>query len=326
MKRLSPHIKAALPPASHGWFAREYTVLLDGSLARLEANFDIGGAMQLRHEQAMARQQPNGPWPPYPDGTRERIVTFGPKPSISAEFLVDEIFAKFDRLSNGDWIVADCRCAVVESNARIIDENGNTVSHLLVGDGIEDLQCDADNKIWVGYFDEGIFGNNGWGLDGPPPIGQTGINCFNSSGAIVWPDCRELGQSEYPLPFIAGSHGLNVTSNAVWICPYTDFPIVRIGEDRSVRIWSNNKQGADILAVDSDTAVLLGGYDEERCHGILLDLLGETARRVGEFEIDVGVDDLRTLPLASARGETLNFVANDGWYQLTVQDVVRELV
>ncbi|MFI7578403.1 hypothetical protein [Micromonospora sp. NPDC049497] len=41
-------------------------------------------------------------------------------------------------------------------------------------------------KLWVGYFDEGVYGNFGWGGPGPAPIGATGIARFTETLHPEW--------------------------------------------------------------------------------------------------------------------------------------------
>ncbi|CAF3877049.1 unnamed protein product, partial [Rotaria sp. Silwood1] len=57
-------------------------------------------------------------------------------------------------------------------NGRIFDKAGNSLSQILLGDGIKKVQTDKDGFIWTSYFDEGIFGNFGWDDD---PIGRFGL-------------------------------------------------------------------------------------------------------------------------------------------------------
>jgi len=69
----------------------------------------------------------------------------------------------------------------------VYDEDGLLVREFLLGDGIQDVQATEDGKIWVSYFDEGVYGNFGWGNPGgPSPIGASGLIRFDRAGAIEW--------------------------------------------------------------------------------------------------------------------------------------------
>jgi hypothetical protein len=55
-------------------------------------------------------------------------------------------------------------------NGRVFGADGELRREFLLGDGIADVQTTADGQVWVSYFDEGIYGNLGWGgRDGPRP-------------------------------------------------------------------------------------------------------------------------------------------------------------
>ncbi len=61
----------------------------------------------------------------------------------------------------------------------------SSVQHAWATD-IGHVQAATDGTIWVGYGDEGIFGNFGWGGPGPAPIGARGIVQFSPSLDVVW--------------------------------------------------------------------------------------------------------------------------------------------
>ncbi|WP_176444820.1 hypothetical protein [Paenibacillus herberti] len=44
----------------------------------------------------------------------------------------------------------------------------NHSREFLLGDGIQSVQVTDKGIIWTSYFDEGVFGNNGW----DKPIGE----------------------------------------------------------------------------------------------------------------------------------------------------------
>lgn len=69
---------------------------------------------------------------------------------------------------------------------------GSVTTTLDLGDGSEDLQTTLDGKIWVSYFDEGIFGNT---------LGAEGAICFDSAGSPVF-RFAEFAR-KYGLPMIS---------------------------------------------------------------------------------------------------------------------------
>jgi hypothetical protein len=334
---IAPRLKARIPLPEPGWFSRGYTLLRDGKIARLEATFDIAGAIRDRRERGMTNvkrlnqelpEHPLEPWPPYPPGIKQRIAVLDQNSiTLLSEFEVNEDWAIFDQMPDSSWIVADTRCDVVTSNARIIDINGHTTASLLLGDGIQHLQADKHGRIWVGYFDEGVFGNNGWGVaTGPEPIGRFGLNCFDESGRLIWKNPGNEWVPRAGYPTILDCEAMNTADDAVWTCNYRDHQIFRMGFDGKTAIWENEKAGAHIIAAHDDKVVLLGGYGEDKNKGVLLRLDGKNAVPHAEFEIDLGGRYSDIPDLSSARGPNMQFVINDHWLELSVKDVVRELM
>ncbi|WP_157412953.1 hypothetical protein [Aeromicrobium sp. Root236] len=164
-------------------------------------------------------------------------------------------------LPDGRFVVvgsrAEWRDGVAEDNAHVYASDGSLDAVGCLGDGIEHVQTSADGSIWVGYFDEGIYGNDGWGGSGPEPMGSAGIVRFSSDLQVQW---------EYPLQQqdpIDDCYALNVTGDDVWACPYSSFDVVRI-RDGDVRSWSNEVEGARALVVSGDSVALVGGYEKDR--------------------------------------------------------------
>jgi hypothetical protein len=130
-----------------------------------------------------------------------------------------------DMLADGSFLVAGARCGWAESgpelNALAIDQNGRILRRGCLGDGIEHLQVSGDGTIWAGYFDEGVFGNMGWGGPGPQPLGAGGVAAWSPDFEKTW----ELDPAE---GLVADCYALNVGTGEVLACPYTGFPVVRI--------------------------------------------------------------------------------------------------
>ena len=100
----------------------------------------------------------------------------------------------------------------------------------VVGDGVEHMFTTSAGDIWVAYFDEGVFGNYGWGGPGPTPIGAPGIVRFGADLSLRW---------SFPMnTSMADCYAFNVDDHEIWACYYTEFPIARIADD-AVRHWTN---------------------------------------------------------------------------------------
>jgi hypothetical protein len=91
------------------------------------------------------------------------------------------------RLPDG-FLLAGARCwwrrTGVEENAATYDWSGRLVRRFTLGDGIADVRTTPNGRVWVSYFDEGIFGNRGWNHPGPPSLGEPGCVGFDSTGVI----------------------------------------------------------------------------------------------------------------------------------------------
>ncbi|MFD7987430.1 hypothetical protein ACFV4M_29210 [Kitasatospora indigofera] len=173
------------------------------------------------------------------------------------------------------FLVVGARCtwtpAGAEPNARVIDSTGQVVAEAVLGDGIEHVATTPAGRTWVGYFDEGVFGNNGWGdpdLGGPEPVGAAGLVRFDERLERVWdyPGSTRFGH-------IYDCYALNVADESAWACFYDGFPVVRVAED-AVSGWTNKASGVRAVVTDGLRCALVGGYgaDHDRVvTGLLTD-------------------------------------------------------
>jgi hypothetical protein len=147
--------------------------------------------------------------------------------SLTGEVSPDPIIQSFP---DGDLLVVDRRCAtsrdgVPETNARVYGAAGEIRRAFTLGDGIEHALVDDAGTIWVGYFDEGIYGES--------PISASGLARFDASGDVRW---------SYEPPdglFIDDCYCLNVSGQDVWTSYYSGFPIVHIHDQEIAGIWRN---------------------------------------------------------------------------------------
>lgn len=167
-------------------------------------------------------------------------------------------FPHIQRLPNGSFLIVGSRCKWTcegpEHNALIVARDGTIQREGCLGDGLQHVQVGRDGTIWTGYFDEGIFGNYGWGgTDGPTPLGAAGLAAWSSDLTKTWEPDPTQG-------LISDCYALNVTDDAVWICPYTDFPIVRIA-DGQTKVWTtSNISGPRGILVSGERVALIGSY------------------------------------------------------------------
>jgi len=234
---------------------------------------------------------------------------------------LDIAFPIVQVLPNQELLVVGTRCERREDgsydrNGRVFGPDGVLRREFLLGDGIQDVQTTRDGQIWVSYFDEGIFGNLGWGNPGgPEPVGSEGLVRFDANGDLNW------GYKPPPLAgYIADCYALNVTDSATWAYYYTDFPLVRISPDDTIEAWHTPVAGARAVAVSDKRALFYGGYGNDRSRCVLCEF--GLLRRVNEVaQVTLGLPDSVPLPThrVVARGSMLHAMVGTAWYQRDLQ-------
>lgn len=202
-----------------------------------------------------------------------------------------------------------------EQNTRIYRLDGSLARQFCLGDGIEHVQADAAGNLWVGYSDEGVFGNLGWGASDKDstPMGAAGLVCYDRYGRKLWQFKPPDG-----LEYICDCYAVNVTNGAVWACYYTDFPIVRIDRGKRVRAWITPLRGPRELAVSVDSVLAYGGYGDDKQACCLLKLREAHAERIADVNLILPEQiDLRELTVLG-RGSALHAFAGDKWYTFNV--------
>jgi hypothetical protein len=144
------------------------------------------------------------------------------------------------------WLIAEGRGGL----ARVLDKQGNQIRTLDLGDAIEHVNTTPEGHIWVGYFDEGVFGSG---------IGREGLVCFDSVGTQVF-KYAEFAE-KHKLPFISDCYSLNVVGSSVYVSYYTDFPLVWLRDFEIKRVW-NDFDANKAIAIRSDYFVAFPAYNK----------------------------------------------------------------
>ena len=141
-----------------------------------------------------------------------------------------------------------------DANAHVFNLAGAFQRAFLLGDGIQDVQTTRDGRIWVSYFDEGIFGNYGW----DDPVGASGLICWDQFGGKLYEYAPPSG-----LDSISDCYALNVaTDRDTWCCYYTEFPIVHLRDHEVVASWESPIRGSSGFALYDNRMLMRGGYHE----------------------------------------------------------------
>ncbi|HWA61576.1 MAG TPA: hypothetical protein VG939_09380 [Caulobacteraceae bacterium] len=295
-----------LPLPPRGWHAVAFCPLADGSLGCLQATADIAG-IERQNRSLLERGITNGLKPYFMAGDRGRLAS-STEPEAAAEYELDYPFPRFDKRTDGTWVVVASRCLPGQANARYLSPTGDLIRRFPVGDGVADVQADSLDALWVSHFDEGVFGDD--------PLGQGGLVRFDANGSETW----RANAPPWDRPPIDDCYALNVVGEAAWACHYCDFPILRVGAAGEARLWNNGVRGASALAVDGRHVVLFGGYEGARSRIALLELGDRNAAWIGELEL-VGPEAARAQ--ATGRGDTIHLIDEASWRRFTVGEIVR---
>ncbi len=129
------------------------------------------------------------------------------------------------RFSNGDYLLAEARETTKYPNAFVCNHSGKFLRAFKLGDAINKLIIDSKDRIWVGYFDEGVFGDS--------KISRFGLNRFDKNGNLEYSfECDGL--------FIDDCYNLNIDANDnAIIAPYSKPKIAIIEGDKACIINEN---------------------------------------------------------------------------------------
>jgi hypothetical protein len=230
---------------------------------------------------------------------------------------VEVAFPSAQPLPGGRILLVGSRCAYrdgdPEKNAAIFDQDGKILRQFTVGDGINAVQTTSDGRIWVSYFDEGVFGNYGWN----EPMGRSGLVCFNLEGRIVWQFTPPEGFGP-----IDDCYSLNVAQNAVWACYYSDFPVVKIDSQNKVSGWKNDVAGASALAVDENRVLLWGGYGENKTRCVVVkDLASEKLTNRRELTLSLPGNAALLGANVIGRDSILHAFRDNCWYTFDLRQI-----
>ena len=222
------------------------------------------------------------------------------------------------------FLVAGARCRWhrdgPDPNAVLYDEHGHVISRHVLGDGIAHLLAASTGEVWAGYFDEGIFGNYGWGrADTDEPIGACGIVQFSDRLEPAWrfPHYTTIG----PWDAICDCSALNVEDERTWACYYADFPVVCI-RDGTVTGWNNDTGSASALAATGSRAALFGAYSTGHHRLALAELDGGHARLAGQYRVVLpGGQPLPGNIQVTGRGPRLDLIAGHNWYRFDLSEI-----
>lgn len=204
-----------------------------------------------------------------------------------------------------------------DRNAKVFAPDGVLKREFLLGDGIKEIQATGDGRIWVCYYDEGIFGNFGW----KKPVGASGFVQWDRQGKRLYEFVSPNGFSPP-----ADGYALNVPSDTeMWCCYYTDFPLVRMCSENIDAVWRSPVHGSDGFAIWRDYVLFRGGYIN-RDQFFLLQI-GNDGNLQHRLTFRIADERGNTLEIVriSARGNQIFVLVEQQVFRLEVSEVISRL-
>lgn len=295
-----------MPTLPGGWYVVSYAVLSGGTLAIVGSDADLqhewrrdaGGRVLGRPSEVAARAS-------------ARVWTFdGSDLSPGPAFPLETPFPMVDRFSDGRWLVASARKSERLSD-RILADDGRELGRMELGDGIMHLKIDGSDRIWVGWFDEGVFGNQAWRvpeLEWPPSA--YGLAAFDSEGKVV-----RVSSGSAPDDPICDCYALNVVGSDAWACTFPGSPISMSDNGTRFRWWRTSLPvGVTALAVEAPHFLAAGGIGHDSDRVILGCLDQNEGTPVGEWTLPFKVGYPSAAAVVDAREDCLHVVIDGVWH------------
>ncbi|TDC26809.1 hypothetical protein [Kribbella albertanoniae] len=201
----------------------------------------------------------------------------------------------------------------VPPNATVHDAAGNLQAEGFFGDGIEHVQVTETGQIWVGYFDEGVYGVLYWG---EAAVGGAGLLRFTPDLLLDW----TYSAVNAGLEPIDDCYALNVIGETAWCCYYDGFPLIAV-EANAVTSWQNRVHGARAVLIHRDRVALYGGYDKDTDR-LVTAHRGESAlTNLREYRLVLPGGTPIPRSQTFARGSTLHHFTDRTWYRLDLADL-----
>jgi hypothetical protein len=223
---------------------------------------------------------------------------------------------------DGRILLAGARCAWrgpedFDRNGAIFDPQTGRVDRILLGDGIEDIAVDEVGRIWVSYFDEGVFGNFGWGHPGPEGPGSGGLVCFDATGAILWRFNRDDGVS-----FIDDCYAMHASRRLVSVFFYSAFEVCEVDLHFAQSFYKPTQIAGSHALVASKAAFLFSGEYQEAKNVMHLVLRSENGLEKPKRVVFELPDEREIAGRLVGRGENLHLLNEQGWFRAGLSDFV----
>jgi len=217
-------------------------------------------------------------------------------------------------------LVVGSRCDYLpgapEHNAAVFDFDGGLIRTGCLGDGIEIIRSTADGRVWAGYFDEGIFGNNGW------------IKPLGAAGVVLWSTDTFEKVWEPISVQITSTYAATLVGDDLWTSTYGGFPISHLSP-ASEHSYPTTDSFPKALITDGTLAATFGhtkyceGRRSHDSYTFRVWELSDTVdhpRITGRFSIPEAPEDAD--PKLMGYGDELTIIAGQQWYKLSLRDIL----
>jgi len=145
------------------------------------------------------------------------------------------------RFTDGRWLTVESRSRRKSRNAHVLSEDFEKQRKFNVGDAIEQIVIDRQNRIWIGYFDES---------------GGVGLRRYSDSGEMTYDFNQSSGLNIFDL------YAMTIDQQgSLWIYPYTDFYLARVTEDLAEVVLDKAPvTGSAAISVGGHHAAFFGSY------------------------------------------------------------------
>lgn len=323
MKEIPLQRVAGIPSPPKGFKFVSVSVSLSGMAQFL---YIEAKAENLVHRQTKSDGFAVFPVPDMGKSFRYKLVLTDGQGSSEIDFPPFEFaFPKVDVLADGSAVIVGSRCRWrskddYDVNAMVFDCATGQEIRFLAGDGVQDIGVDGQDRIWISYFDEGIFGNFGWGdLDRngertSDPVGGSGLNCFDRRGEMIWRHDQEQR-------FIDDCYALNVTRDETHFYFYSDFDLGHVSRDFTTFYRKTDISGAHAFAISPDRVLFSGQYDDPPDRVYLLSLQGSDIGKPEKGRLFLPRGKIPKQATLIGRGSTLHIFTKRDWYKVSLEEI-----
>ncbi len=220
------------------------------------------------------------------------------------------------RFVDGRWLVVDSRTEDFEPNAHIFTPDGTFSHAFYAGDGIETVLIDAADRIWIGYYDEGVFGAG----DYPPG------HAAREFGPNVLVRLDDHGQMEFAFNYAARGRKIwaiyALTSdddNRIWLSALSErvfAPALASVDGQAIEFTLDRApDGGAAISVASDHFVFFGGSD----HPCMVTIVERASRRLRLIQLRDSDDRPLSPALVATRGGMAVALHDDALYRLDLE-------